>query len=173
MHFAWWNILYFDSDFTKFVPMGHTCKKSELIQAKAWRWTSDSSWSEPMLNNDIWRHKACWIFSKNEDIVKDEKQDLYLQDHKHYLCMNLACSNFKQNKSGNGENVTRLAKYFRKMKMSWKMKNKIYTCRTISTICVWIWPVLISSKTNRGMEKTLIKVSYLPSTDILNSMVIL
>ena len=43
--------------------------------------------------------------------------------------------------------------YFLKMKMSWKMKNKNYACRIISTICVWIWPVLISGKTNREWRK--------------------
>ena len=49
MHFREWNVLYFDSDFTEFVPKGPIDNNPVLAQVMAWRRIGDKPLPEPML----------------------------------------------------------------------------------------------------------------------------
>ena len=49
MHFYQWHILYFDSNFTKFVLKGPIDNKLALVQVMAWQWSGDKPLSETMV----------------------------------------------------------------------------------------------------------------------------
>ena len=59
MYFLEWKFLYFNSNFTKFVPKGAIDNKPALVQVMAWRQTGDKPLPEPVLTqfpNAYMRH---------------------------------------------------------------------------------------------------------------------
>ena len=57
--FLEWNILYFDSNFTKFVPKDLVDKQSALVQVMAWRRTDDFIYMGCIVLDEIYAGFLC------------------------------------------------------------------------------------------------------------------